>query len=126
MTEENFHDLVQVATIGGPKGGGSALIESLRQVWVPTLQSSGVKLSCLKSLEEDILGPKVSSSITEEEAMWQRKINEAKKSHDKRLAEEAAAIIKNIRVELESAATSRFPTFLFFYLFSSLLLFVSY
>ncbi|XP_043268031.1 cytoplasmic dynein 2 heavy chain 1 [Venturia canescens] len=107
VTEENFHDLIHVATTGGPRIGGRALIESLRQVWAPTLQSSGVNAACLKRLEEDILGPKASSSIHEEEHFWKRKRDEAKKSHEKKTAQEAIDLVKSIQTELENAATSR-------------------
>lgn len=108
VTDENFHDLIHIVTTGGSRIGGKALIESLRQVWAPTLQSSGVNASCLKRLEEDILGPKASASILEEENLWKRKRDDAKKSHDRKVAEEAVDIVKSIREELENAATSRY------------------
>ena len=105
MTEENFHDLVQVTSTG--KNGGSALVEALRQVWGPTLKSSGVDASSLKKLEEDILGPRPSISIEEEELYWHRKLKEVKKSEERKLYQQAGSFLKKIRVELENAAASR-------------------
>ncbi|KAK0158915.1 hypothetical protein PV328_009853 [Microctonus aethiopoides] len=105
VTNDNLHDLVQVTSIiGNP---GSILIEALHQVWSPTLQSSGVNLTCLKKLEEDILGPKPPLSLIEEEALWMKKYEETKKSRDKKVIDEIIKIIKNIKNELENAAVSR-------------------
>lgn len=86
---------------------GAALIEALRQVWAPTLKSSGLNAAYLKKLEEDLLGPRPPSTLLEEEAFWQRKKEDAKKSHDRKLFEEAVRMVKDIRAELESAAISR-------------------
>ncbi|XP_047369553.1 cytoplasmic dynein 2 heavy chain 1 isoform X1 [Vespa velutina] len=105
VTEENFHDLVQVTSIGA--GEGSALIEVLRQVWAPTLKSSGFNPAFLKKLEEDLLGPRPSTSINEEEAFWIKRSNEATRSRDKTSFDEAAKILNDIRNELDNAAVSR-------------------
>ncbi|KAL2743989.1 cytoplasmic dynein 2 heavy chain 1 [Vespula maculifrons] len=105
VTEENFHDLVQVTSIGA--GEGSALIEVLRQVWAPTLKSSGFDPASLKKLEEDLLGPRPPTSIAEEEAFWIKRSNEATRSRDKTSFDEAAKILNDIRNELENAAVSR-------------------
>lgn len=105
ITEENFHDVVQVASIGC--GDGSVLIEGLRQVWAPTLRSSGLSTSCLKKLEEKLLSSGFSITVAEEEEYWRRKRDEVKRSHEKTICEEAAKSVKNIRVELENAAVSR-------------------
>ncbi|EFN76217.1 Cytoplasmic dynein 2 heavy chain 1 [Harpegnathos saltator] len=105
VTEENFHDVVQVASIGC--GDGSVLIEGLRQVWAPTLRSSGLSVSYLKKLEEKLLNSGFSTSVAEEEEFWRRRRDEVKRSHEKTVCEEAAKSLKNIRVELESAAVSR-------------------
>nr|XP_012219219.1 PREDICTED: cytoplasmic dynein 2 heavy chain 1 [Linepithema humile] len=105
VTEENFHDVVQVASTGC--GDGSVLIEGLRQVWAPTLQSSGLNTSCLKKLEEKLLSSGFSTTVAEEEEFWRRKRDEVKRSHERTVCDEAVKSVKNIRVELESAATSR-------------------
>lgn len=105
VTEENFHDVVQVASTGC--GDGSVLIEVLRQVWAPTLRSSGLSASCLKNLEERLLSSGFSITVAEEEEFWRRKRNEAKRSHEKKIADEAVKSLKSIRAELESAAVSR-------------------
>ncbi|XP_029665147.1 cytoplasmic dynein 2 heavy chain 1 [Formica exsecta] len=105
ITEENFHDVVQVASIGC--GDGSVLIEGLRQVWAPTLRSSGLSTSYLKKLEEKLLSSGFSITVAEEEEYWRRKRDEVKRSHEKTICEEAAKSVKNIRVELENAAVSR-------------------
>ncbi|XP_032668403.1 cytoplasmic dynein 2 heavy chain 1 [Odontomachus brunneus] len=105
VTEENFHDVVQVASIGC--GDGSVLIEGLRQVWAPTLRSSGLSASYLKKLEEKLLSSGFSTTVVEEEEFWLRKRDEVKRSHEKTVCEEAAKSVKNIRIELESAAVSR-------------------
>lgn len=105
VTEENFHELVQVTSTG--KNGGSSLVEALRQVWAPTLKSSGVDASSLKKLEEDILGPRPSTSIEEEELFWHRKSKDVKKSDERKLYQQATSFLKKIRVELESAAVSK-------------------
>ncbi|XP_018402903.1 PREDICTED: cytoplasmic dynein 2 heavy chain 1 [Cyphomyrmex costatus] len=105
VTEENFHDVVQVASTGC--GDGSVLIEVLRQVWAPTLRSSGLSTSCLKKLEERLLSSGFSTSVAEEEEFWKRKRDEVKRSHERTNCEEAAKSVKNIKVELESAAVSR-------------------
>ncbi|XP_063978818.1 cytoplasmic dynein 2 heavy chain 1 [Diachasmimorpha longicaudata] len=105
ITNDNFHELVQVASTGG--NSGSALIEALRQVWAPTLQSSGLNTSYLKKLEEDLLGPRPPSTLLEEEGSFRKRREDAKKSSDRKLFEEAGKIVKDIRVELESAAISR-------------------
>lgn len=105
VTEENFHDVVQVASTGS--GDGSVLIEGLRQVWAPTLRSSGLSTLCLKKLEEKLLSSGFSTTVTEEEEFWRRKRDEVKRSHEKTVCDEAVKSVKNIRVELENAATSR-------------------
>ena len=105
VTEENFHDVVQVASTGC--GDGSVLIEGLRQVWAPTLRSSGLSTSCLKKLEEGLLSSGFSTTVVEEEEFWKRKRDEAKRSHERTNCEEAAKSVKNIKIELESAAVSR-------------------
>lgn len=105
ITEENFHDVVQVASTGC--GDGSVLIEGLRQVWAPTLRSSGLSASCLKKLEERLLSSGFSTTVAEEEEYWRRKRDEVKRSHEKTICEEAVKSVKNIRVELENAAVSR-------------------
>lgn len=105
ITEENFHDVVQVASTGC--GDGSVLIEGLRQVWAPTLRSSGLSASCLKKLEERLLSSGFSTTVAEEEEYWRRKRDEVKRSHEKTICEEAAKSVKNIRVDLENAAVSR-------------------
>ncbi|XP_071561821.1 cytoplasmic dynein 2 heavy chain 1 [Temnothorax nylanderi] len=105
VTEENFHDVVQVASTGC--GDGSVLIEGLRQVWAPTLRSSALSTSCLKKLEERLLSSGFSTTVAEEEEFWKRKRDEAKRSHERTNCEEAAKSVKNIRAELESAAVSR-------------------
>ncbi|KAL6266424.1 hypothetical protein P5V15_003274 [Pogonomyrmex californicus] len=105
VTEENFHDVVQVISTGG--GDGSVLIEGLRQVWAPTLRSSGLSTSCLKTLEERLLSSGFSITVAEEEEFWKRKGDGVKRSHEKAICEEAAKSVKNIRLELESAAVSR-------------------
>ncbi|XP_023289902.1 cytoplasmic dynein 2 heavy chain 1 [Orussus abietinus] len=105
VTEENFHDLVQVASTGG--GGGSTLVEAIRRVWGPVLQSSGVDSSVLKKLEDDILGPRAPTSLAEEEIFWQKRGSEARRSSEKRSFGEIAHILKSMRVELESAGASR-------------------
>lgn len=105
VTEENFHDLVQVASTGC--GDGSVLIEGLRQVWAPTLRSSGLNTSCLKKLEEKLLSSGFSITVAEEEEFWRRKRDEVKRSHERTVCDEAIKSVKNIRIELENAATSR-------------------
>lgn len=106
MTEENFHDLVLVTSTG--KNGGCSLVEALRQVWAPTLKSSGVDASSLKKLEEDILGPRPSLTIEEEELFCSRRSKEVKKSDERKLYLEAVSLLRKIRIELESAAVSKF------------------
>lgn len=110
ITNDNLHDLIQVTSIVG--NPGSILIEALHQVWSPTLQSSGVNLTCLKKLEEDILGPKPALSLIEEEALWMKKYEETKKSRDKKVIDEIIKIIKSIKNELENAAVSRYVNIL--------------
>lgn len=105
VTEENFHDVVQVASTGC--GDGSVLIEGLRQVWGPTLRSSALSTSCLKNLEERLLSSGFSTTAVEEEEFWKRKQDEVKRSHERTNCEEAAKSVKNIRGEIESAAVSR-------------------
>jgi len=106
ITEENFHDVVQVASTGC--GDGSVLIEGLRQVWAPTLRSSGLNTSCLKKLEEKLLNAGFSATVAEEEEFWRRKRDEVKRSHERTVCDEAVKSVKSIRVELENAATSRY------------------
>jgi len=110
VTEENFHDVVQVASTGC--GDGSVLIEGLRQVWAPTLRSSGLNTSCLKKLEEGLLSSGFSTTVVEEEEFWKRKRDETKRSHERTNCEEAAKSVKNIKIELESAAVSRYTLLL--------------
>jgi len=105
ITEENFHDVVQVASTGC--GDGSVLIEGLRQVWAPTLRSFGLNTSCLKKLEEKLLSCGFSTTIAKEEKFWKKRWDEVKRSHEKTICEEAEKSVKNIRVELENAAVSR-------------------
>ncbi|KAI4495703.1 hypothetical protein M0802_008538 [Mischocyttarus mexicanus] len=105
VTEDNFHDLVQVTSIGG--GESSTLVEVLRQVWAPTLKSFGFDPSSLKKLEEDLLGPRLPTSITEEENFWIKCSNDATRSRDKTTFNEAVQILNNIKKELDNAAVSR-------------------
>lgn len=105
MTDQNFHDLVQVTSIG--RNGGQSLIEALRQVWQPTLEKSGVNPTSLKKLENELFGPKPATSISEEIDYWQSKRKEAKRSHEKKVYEEAMGTLRQIRAELESASISR-------------------
>lgn len=97
--------MVQVTSIGF--GEGSALIEVLRQVWAPTLKSSGFDPASLKKLEEDLFGPRPSTSIAEEEAFWIKRSNEATRTRDKTSFDEAAKIWNDIKNELENAAVSK-------------------
>ena len=105
MTERNFHDLVQVTTTGS--GKGSTLVEALRQVWAPTLRSSGLNSAYLKKLEENILGQPTTASVVEEEDYWRKTWEDAKRSHDKTIYAEAVKTLRSIRTELESAAVAR-------------------
>ncbi|XP_031838829.2 dynein cytoplasmic heavy chain beethoven isoform X1 [Nomia melanderi] len=105
VTEKNFHDLVHVTSTGSEKG--STLIEALRQVWGPTLRSSGLSPSYLKKLEESLLGSPVTTSVLEEEDYWRKRWEDAKRSHDKTIYAEAVKSLKSIRAELESAAVAR-------------------
>lgn len=105
MTERNFHDLVQVTTTGS--GKGSTLLEALRQVWAPTLLSSGLNSSYLKKLEENLLGSSAATSVVEEENYWRKTWEDAKRSHDKTIYAEAVKTLRSIRAELESAAVAR-------------------
>ncbi|KZC10148.1 Cytoplasmic dynein 2 heavy chain 1 [Dufourea novaeangliae] len=105
VTEKNFHDLVHVTSTGS--GERSTLIEALRQVWAPTLRSSGLNTTCLKKLEENLLGSSTTTSVLEEEDHWRKKWEEAKRSHDKTIYGEAVKSLKSIRAELESAAVAR-------------------
>ncbi|XP_076748967.1 dynein cytoplasmic heavy chain beethoven [Xylocopa sonorina] len=105
VTEKNFHELVQITTTGS--GKGSTLVEALRQVWAPTLRSSGLDSSYLKKLEENLLGSPATGSVLEEEDHWRKKWEGAKRSHDKTIYAEAVKTLKSIRAELESAAVSR-------------------
>lgn len=106
ITEDNFHDVVQVASTGCGDSS-TVLIEGLRQVWTPTLESSGLNTSCLRKLEEKLLGSGFSTTVAEEEEYWTRRRDEVKRSHEKAICDEAVKLIKNIRIELESAAVSR-------------------
>lgn len=105
MTEKNFHDLVHIMTTGC--GKGSTLIEALRQVWAPTLRSSGLDSSYLKKLEENLLGSSAASSVHEEENYWRKIWENAKRSHDKMIYGEGVKILRSIRAELEQAAVAR-------------------
>ncbi|XP_076387639.1 dynein cytoplasmic heavy chain beethoven [Megachile rotundata] len=105
VTETNFHDLVHVTTTGS--GKGSTLVEALRQVWVPTLRSSGLDSSYLKKLEENLLGSSATTSVFEEEDYWRKRWEDAKRSHDRTIFAETVKTLKSIRAELESAAVSR-------------------
>ncbi|XP_050496495.1 cytoplasmic dynein 2 heavy chain 1 [Bombus huntii] len=105
VTERNFHDLVQVTTTGS--GKGSTLLEALRQVWAPTLRSSGLNSSYLKKLEENLLGSSAATSVVEEENYWRKTWEDAKRSHDKTIYAEAVKTLRSIRAELESAAVAR-------------------
>nr|XP_033320776.1 cytoplasmic dynein 2 heavy chain 1 [Megalopta genalis] len=105
VTEKNFYDLVHVTSTGS--GEGSTLIEALRQVWAPTLRSSGLSPSYLKRLEENLLGSPITTSVFEEEDHWRKRWEEAKRSHDKTIFAEAVKSLKSIRAELESAAVAR-------------------
>ncbi|XP_076621618.1 dynein cytoplasmic heavy chain beethoven [Colletes latitarsis] len=105
VTEKNFHELVHVTSTGSDKG--SALIEALRQVWAPTLRSSGLSSSYLKKLEENLLGSSAAASVQEEEDHWRKKWEEANRSHDRTIYAEAVKSLKSIRAELESAAVAR-------------------
>ncbi|XP_017891098.1 cytoplasmic dynein 2 heavy chain 1 isoform X2 [Ceratina calcarata] len=105
VTEKNFHDLVQITTTGS--GKGSTLVEALRQVWEPTLRSSGLDSSYLKKLEEHLLGSSAATSVLEEEEHWTKKREDAKRSHERTVLAEALKILRSIRAELESAAAAR-------------------
>ncbi|XP_020293197.1 cytoplasmic dynein 2 heavy chain 1 [Pseudomyrmex gracilis] len=105
ITGDNFHDVVQVASTGC--GDSTVLIEGLRQVWTPTLESSGLNTSCLRKLEEKLLSSGFSITVAEEEEYWTRRRDEVKRSHEKATCDEAVKLIKSIRIELESAAVSR-------------------
>ncbi|XP_043507557.1 cytoplasmic dynein 2 heavy chain 1 [Frieseomelitta varia] len=105
VTERNFHDLVQVTTTGS--GKGSTLVEALRQVWAPTLRSSGLNSAYLKKLEENLLGAPATTSVAEEEDYWKKTWEDAKRSHDKTIYAEAVKTLRSIRTELESAAVAR-------------------
>lgn len=114
VTDENFHDLVQVATTGsGTKRGAnetgesSALINALRLVWGPALQRAGVAGNLLKKLEEGLLGPRAATTVLEEQTVWERRSSNAKSSEDRRVSLEAAQTLKHIRVELDRVASSR-------------------
>lgn len=105
ITEENFHDVVQIASTGC--GDGSVLIEVLRQVWAPTLRSSGLSTSCLKKLEENLLSSGFSTTVAEEQDFWRKRRDEVKRSHERTICEEAERSVRNIRAELDNAAVSR-------------------
>ncbi|XP_017764042.1 PREDICTED: cytoplasmic dynein 2 heavy chain 1 [Eufriesea mexicana] len=105
VTEKNFHDLVHVTTTGS--GRGLTLVEALRQVWAPTLRSSGLNSSYLKELEENLLGSSATTSVLEEEDYWRKIWEDAKRSHDKTIYAEAVKALRNIRSEVESAAVAR-------------------
>lgn len=105
MTDQNFHDLVQVTSIG--RNGGQSLIEALKQVWTPTLEKSGVSAVSLKKLENELFGPRPATSISEEIDYWQGKRREAKRSHERKVFDEAMGTLRQIRAELESASISR-------------------
>lgn len=81
---------MQVASIGF--GEGNVLLKVLRQVWAPTLKSSGFDPTILTKLEEDLLGPRPSTSIAEEEAFWMKRGNEATRTRDETSFDEAAKI----------------------------------
>lgn len=116
ISEANFHEVVQICSTG--KNNGSTLVEALRQVWTPALKSSGTDASIIRQIENNILGPKLSATIIEEETLWQNKYNGAAKKDQKKLFGEAVTLLKNIRVELESAAVSKYTFFLPFFNFS--------
>ncbi|XP_058798637.1 cytoplasmic dynein 2 heavy chain 1 [Phymastichus coffea] len=105
VTEENFHEIVQVTSIS--KNSVASLAEALRQVWSPALQSSGFDSLLLKRLENQLLGPRTASSLLEEETHMREKSELAKTSAEKKLYEQAVLYLKNLRRELESAAIAR-------------------
>ncbi|XP_046488904.1 cytoplasmic dynein 2 heavy chain 1 [Neodiprion pinetum] len=115
VTDENFHDLVQVVTTGGNAkragssntGEGSALLSALRLVWGPTLQRAGVAGDLLKRLEEGLLGPRPATTVLEEQATWERRASGGKSSEERRVAIEATETLKRMRLELDRAAASR-------------------
>ncbi|CAD6239204.1 GSCOCG00008639001-RA-CDS, partial [Cotesia congregata] len=103
VTSDNFHELVQIlSTTGSP----SLLLESLRQVWNPTLQSSGVTLTSLKKLEEDILGPRAASTLLEESNYWLKQLDHSKKSSERSAIQDLIKLLQDIRSELDNAASS--------------------
>lgn len=95
---------MQVASTAG--NSSSSLIEALRQVWAPTLQSTGLNSTLIKKLEDDIFGPGKPSTLIEEESFW-KKHGDKTKTNSRQYFKDAQKIIGEIRVELESAETSR-------------------
>ncbi|KAG7196616.1 hypothetical protein KM043_007921 [Ampulex compressa] len=104
VTEENFHHLVQVTSTGDREG--TALIEALRQVWAPTLQSFGLRTSFRKKLEKNLLGVLPLTSLHDEEIYWKKKYEEVKKSDEKLSCEEVIKTLRGIRLEFDNAAVS--------------------
>ena len=105
MTEDNFHDVVQVTSVS--KNSPASLAEALRQVWAPALQNAGFDSLLLRKLENELLGPKACASLLEEETFMKDRSNNARGSEEKKLYERAVLSLKNIRRELESAAVAR-------------------
>lgn len=106
MTEENFHDVVQITSIS-KHSKTTSLAEALRQVWTPALHDAGFDSLLLKKLENELLGPKATSSLIEEETYMRDRSTSARSSEEKKLHERAAVYLKNIRREMESAAVAR-------------------
>ncbi|XP_066585667.1 cytoplasmic dynein 2 heavy chain 1 [Prorops nasuta] len=105
VTEENFHELVQVTSTGN---GDHAFAEAFRRVWLPGLQLSGLSPSLLKKLERELSAVKdIPETLEEEETRWLKKRDNAKKPHEKSRFEEAIQILRNIRIELESSANDK-------------------
>lgn len=82
--------MVQVTSIGF--GEGNVLLKVQRQVRAPTLKSSGFDPATLQKLEEDLLGPRPSTSIAEKEAFWMKRSNEATRTRDETSFDEDAKI----------------------------------
>ncbi|XP_023246189.1 cytoplasmic dynein 2 heavy chain 1 [Copidosoma floridanum] len=102
VTERNFHEVVQVASVS--KNRTASLAEAIRQVWTPALHRQGFESLHLRKLEDELLGPKATASLVEEEALMRDK---SRTGHERKLYDQAVLHLKNIRRELESAAVAR-------------------
>jgi hypothetical protein len=105
VTDSNFHDVVQVTSVS--KNSAAGLAEALRQVWTPALRTAGVDSLFLKKLELELLGPKSTASLVEEESFMRDKARGARSPAESKLYEQAVLYLKSIRRELESAAIAR-------------------